>query len=123
MPTSHFSKDYAWSLTFNPSKYKTPDEKSVKVAVYRVKFDPDTAEFEREKQPMETAYVRENTAGYGVANCLVFYPRDVRVEPGAYYQVQISGILNAAGQPVPVEYFVGFFERAKKKKTSVASSL
>ncbi len=117
MPTSHFNKDYAWSLSFNPAKYTTPDEKSVTVAVYAVRFDPETAEFEREKQPLEMEYLKVNTAGYGVANCLIFHPKDVSVAAGAAYQVQISGIKNSAGQDVPVEYFVGFFERAKKKKS------
>ncbi len=117
-PTSHFGKDYAWSLSLNPAKYKKPDATSVKVELFPIRFDPEKVEFERDKQSLAVEYCKSDTGGYGVANCLIFRHRDVQIVPGAAYQVRITGIRSSAGADVPVEYFVGFFERAKPKKKS-----
>ncbi|MGC4004406.1 MAG: hypothetical protein QM811_15330 [Pirellulales bacterium] len=47
VPNAVFKKDYAWSVTPNPDKYKLPEQAKVKVRVFPAKLNPATADLEK----------------------------------------------------------------------------
>lgn len=110
VPNAVFKKDYAWSVSLNPAKYKLPDEKSVKVKIFPAKLNPQTGDVDRAPQPLELNYFGVDTGGYGVRGCIIFRPAPFSVDPGAAYWCEITGLEDAAGQPAKLGYFVGFFK-------------
>jgi len=110
VPNAVFKKDYAWSVSLNPSKYKLPEEKSVKVKVYPAKLNPKTGDVDKAPQPLELNYFGVDQGGYGVQGCIIFRPAPFSVDPGAAYWCEITGLLDSAGQPTKLGYFVGFFK-------------
>jgi hypothetical protein len=110
VPNAAFKKDYAWSVSLNPAKYKKPDAKSVKVKVVQAKLNPQTGNVDKAPQPLELDYFGVDTGGYGVANCIIFRPTPFSTDPGAAYWCEITGLEDTAGQPAKLGYFVGFFK-------------
>ncbi len=110
VPNAVFKKDYAWSVTPNPSKYKKPDEKNIKVRVTPAKLNAKTGDIERAPQPLELNYFGVDNGGYGVPGCIIFRPTPFSTDPGAAYWCEITGLEDSAGQPAKLGYFVGFIK-------------
>jgi alpha-L-arabinofuranosidase len=105
-----FKKDYAWSVSLNPAKYKLPDQKNVKVKVFPAKLNSKTGDLEKAPQPLELDYYGVDNGGFGISNCIIFRPAPFSTDPGAAYWCEITGLEDASGQPAKLEYFVGFFK-------------
>ncbi len=112
LPTSYFKPDQAWSFSVNPKKYRTPDS-SLKVTVTPVRLDPAKGTLDRDSKPLEMGFFKISTDGYGVPNCVIFRPKDVKVANGAGYMVSITGLKDSSGKDFLVEYFAGFFTAEK----------
>lgn len=110
VPNAAFKKDYAWSVTLNPAKYKMPDQKNVKVKVTPAKLNPKTGDIERAPQALELNYFGVDTGGYGVPGCIIFRPTPFSTDPGAAYWCEITGLETKDGQPAKLGYFVGFIK-------------
>jgi hypothetical protein len=110
VPNAVFKKDYAWSVTLNPAKYKLPQESTVKVKVTPARLNLKTGDVERAPQPLELDYFGVDQGGYGVRGCIIFRPAPFSADPGAAYWCEITGIEDAAGQPAKLGYFVTFFK-------------
>jgi hypothetical protein len=110
VPNAVFKKDYAWSVSLNPSKYKLPDEKNVKVKVFPAKLNPNTGDVDKAAQPIELNHFGVDQGGFGVKGCIIFRPAPFSVDPGAAYWCEITGLEDSAGQPAKLGYFVGFFK-------------
>jgi hypothetical protein len=109
--TDYFRNDNAWSISFNPMKYKMLDA-STKVVVTPVRFDPEKVTVEEESKPLELEHFNI-VDDAGIPNCVVFRPKNVSVTAWSAYMVNISGLKDLRGRDVPVEFFVGFFDKAK----------
>ncbi len=110
VPNAVFKKDYAWSVSLNPAKYKKPDAKNVKVKVTPAKLNPKTGDLEKAPQPLELDYYSVDLGGFGISNCIIFRPAPFSTDPGAAYWCEITGLEDTSGQPAKLEYFVGFFK-------------
>lgn len=102
-PSSYFGNMHAWSVTLNPEEFKPPEKlEEGQIKVCRV-FDSG-----RLGKQMELVYAGVDRAGYGVANCIVFLPRDVDLGNGERYRVEIGGIRKMSGKTVSLSYEVEF---------------
>lgn len=110
VPNAVFKKEYAWSVSLNPTKYKLPDEKNVKIKIFPAKLNAKTGDVDKAPQPLELNYFGVDQGGYGIRGCIIFRPTPFSVDPGAAYWCEITGIEDAAGQPTKLNYFVGFFK-------------
>ncbi len=102
-PSSYFGTMHAWSVTLNPEEFQPPEAlQEGQVKVYRV-FDSGKL-----GKQMELVYVGVDRAGYGVANCIIFLPRDVDLGNGNRYRVEIAEIKKKSGKTVTISYEVEF---------------
>jgi hypothetical protein len=115
IPTSYFKNSDAWSASINPQKFQKP-EASVKPTVTPVRFDPAKATLRRAAKPLEVEFVKISYENFGTRPCIIFRPKDVKVEEGSAYIVNIHGLKTINGQDAPVEYFVGFFDLEKGQR-------
>lgn len=102
MPIEFFGAKYAWSVSLNPNKYKTPGKDYVP-KLYRA--DETGA---KEGEPLSLNYQAVNTQGFGIPNCIIFRPEKLSMAPGARYLVELEGIQPLAGKPVTLRYGVEF---------------
>ncbi len=114
-PTSHFKSGYAWSISLNPQKYARPD-KATKVTVTPMRFDANRLNLEAASEPLEIERlnVAEPIDGRTKITCVIFRPKGTSVAPGSVYKVNVDGLKDIKGEVAPIEYFVGFFDAAKK---------
>jgi len=110
IPNVAFKDGYAWSVTLNPKKYKSPEENDVKVKVTQAKLNLATGNVEKASKPMELDYYHVDHGGYGVSNCIIFRPAGLTTVPGAAYWCEITGLKNSKNEEATLEYFVGFFK-------------
>ena len=102
-PSSYFGNMHAWSVTLNPEEFKPPEAlEDGQLSVCRV-FDSGKL-----GKPMELVYAGVDSAGYGVANCIIFLPRDVDLGNGERYRVEIGEIKKKSGKTVTLSYEVEF---------------
>lgn len=102
-PSSYFGVMHAWSVTLNPEEFRPPESlEEGQVKVYRV-FDSGKL-----GKQMELVYAGVDRAGYGVANCIIFLPRDVDLGNGERYRVEIGGIKKKSGKTITLSYEVEF---------------
>ena len=102
-PSSYFGNMHAWSVTLNPEEFKAPEVlEEGQVRVCRV-FDSGKL-----GKPMELVYAGVDRAGYGVANCIIFLPRDVDLGNGECYRVEIGQIKKKSGKTITLAYEVEF---------------
>ena len=105
-----FDRDFAWSVTLNPSKYAAPSLSSITVTLQRAS-DGRTWTFDGKEQYTAAGYGKYfnvDTSGCGVANCIIFRPDGINFYDGIY-TVTINGLRTAGGSAVSVAYQVDFF--------------
>jgi len=103
MPVEYFKSGWVWSVSVNPRKYNPPGE-DVAVKLY-------TADEKGDKvgDPRKLNFNAVDTGGYGIANCIIFRPEKVRIEPGKSYVVEIEGLTTGRNKkPAPLRYVVEF---------------
>jgi hypothetical protein len=108
VPAESFKEHYAWSVSLNPKKYSKPAEKDVKVAVFPARFDPAQGALEKAPQALVLGHFNVNLGSFGIPNCIIFRPGNVKTNPGAAYWVQITGLEHADGKEATIEYLVVF---------------
>ena len=96
-PTSLFDGSMAWSITVNPQKYAAPSASSVTVTLKR---DSDGKTWSFGGGQSSGGYFNVDTAGYGVANCIVFRPSGMSDYAGTY-TVTVSGLRSSAPPAAP----------------------
>ncbi len=111
-PADMFDTATPWSVSLNPSKYRTPDQSQVKITITEVHggkqwtFDGNTGEPVSASQ----AYMRVDTVGYGSGPCIIFHPGSQNVVGyKGVFTVEITGIFTKSGTPATVRYQVDFF--------------
>jgi hypothetical protein len=114
MPSTHFKTAYAWSVSPNPQKYRSPDS-SVRATVTPVRFDPEKLLLEKDAKALAIEYFQVSETSFGGASCIIFRPRDVSIANWSAYFVEIRGLKDLKGQDTPAQYFVGFYNPAEIK--------
>jgi len=106
-PNDFFGGNYPWSITLNPSYYKTTavDLSSVTVTL---QHEGQTWTFNSSDTNTSGKYFNINTDGYGVANCIVFRPTGITSYEGTY-TVTVSGVKTSSNQATTFSYSVDFF--------------
>lgn len=102
-PSGYFGNMHAWSVTLNPEEFRPPEaleEGQIKVCRVHDSGKPG--------KQMDLVYAGVDQTGYGVANCIIFLPRDVDVGHGERYRVEIEGIKKKSGKSVTLSYEVEF---------------
>ncbi len=87
VPVDFFSAGHAWSVSFEEGRFPQAAPEAIHVAVY-----PLDGDYVRASAPLEADYFRVSNDPYGLPLCIIFRPKGVRVEPGAAYWVEISGL-------------------------------
>ena len=125
-PNNFFKTNVPWSITLNSAIYQTPDIEKVNVTITR---PSDGSVWNISKKDKHTtlsnsnlSYFNVETSGYGISNCIIFYPglenfdREKYTEP---YTVKVTGIqykhgINPANMGLSnepfIEYTVNFFD-------------
>lgn len=104
MPLYYFGPRHAWSVSLNPKKFDKPEPGAVKVRIIPVGDD-----FVRREAPLPLDHMGVSSEGMGLRDCIIFRPKELELEDGKRYWVEIDG-LTKGGKPVPVRYVVHFFE-------------
>ncbi|MFO1492033.1 MAG: SHD1 domain-containing protein [Kiritimatiellia bacterium] len=103
-PISYFGARHAWSITLNPNEFRHPEEiREGQIKVCRVH---DSGKLGDE---MQLVYSGVDHAGYGVANCIIFLPKDLDLGNGKRYRVEVADIKKKSGKTVTLSYEVEFF--------------
>lgn len=106
MPAYYFAPHYAWSIQLNPRAFDRPETAAVKTTIHRLdEFYLPAGD------PLPLDYSSVSLTGFSVGPCVIFRPKAeaLAVEPGARYRVTVEG-LTKRGKPVPLVYYVEFFE-------------
>lgn len=101
VPVDLFGPRYAWSIQVYRGKIPSRDE-DLKVEIVRL-----DEWFQARGEPLELDYVHVDDCLFGYAQCLIFRPVGLRVEPGAVYRARVSV---DAGKSFAYDYIVAFVE-------------
>ncbi len=111
MPTNLFGHNVPWSVTLNPAIYNVPNRNALQITVTgggnKWVFNGSTPGKSNGSAP----YLRVDSSGYGVPNCLIFRPDYSKL--GGYsgvYTVKITGLTKRDGTSATIEYQVDFFD-------------
>jgi hypothetical protein len=113
LPLEFFGHRYAWHVSVNESRYRKPDPKAVKVAVWPIRpgKSPTDADPERRAaKPLEFDYFNVSLAGCGIPNAIIFRPVLAGAKEGDRFWVEITGLKKADGSDATIEYVVEFFK-------------
>ena len=103
MPSEFFDAKAPWSVTLNPAKYLTPDEE------FLPKIYPVDASGTKQDTPLKLDFHEVDTTPFGIPNCIIFRPEELRTNPGHAYIVELEGIRRrGGGLPVTLRYLVEF---------------
>jgi hypothetical protein len=104
MPVEYFNGRYAWSVSLNPKKFRTPDS-SVRASIVEVDRMLDPV-----GEPLKLNHNQPNTLPFGLPGCIVFRPEKIDLTPGKRYLVEIEGLKRTDPKaPGSVSYIVEFF--------------
>jgi hypothetical protein len=105
-PVDLFGEGYAWSVSPNPRKYRTPGP-DVKVTVYRVTgrgLEPGPKD-----PPLKLNYANVETTRMGTGPAVVFRPDRPGIGPGARFWVEVTGLVREGdGAPHALRFPVVF---------------
>jgi hypothetical protein len=104
IPIQYISRRHAWNISLHPRKFLAPDQ-SVKVTVYEV--DPFLY---RVGEPLSFNHNSVDTTGPGIPYCLIFRPENARLEDGQRYMIEVEGLRDVLGRPVPLRFLVVFVD-------------
>jgi hypothetical protein len=101
-PVNLFPADSAWSVSFNPQKFRpVPDSVLVRI----VPIDESLSRGE----PLKLNWSKPNKDPFSWPACLVFRPDKSAVAVGKRYVVEIEGLVRADGKPAAtISYMVEF---------------
>ncbi|QDU28658.1 hypothetical protein ETAA8_37610 [Anatilimnocola aggregata] len=103
VPLDFFGEKYAWSITLNPAKYLAPELEDVEVQLFPLERGAaDRA------NALEIENLAVDTQGFGVSNCLIFQPKEIKVAAGKSYSLEIRGLQTRDGQPATLTFPVHF---------------
>jgi hypothetical protein len=101
VPASDFTADEAWCVILNPLKLAaTEGDFEVSIRPLDEQFHPG--------QPLTIADKHVAPKIAGLPEALVFRPTKIAIAPGRRYWVEITGVTNSTGKPVPIRYLVDF---------------
>lgn len=103
MPTSYFRRDWAWTVSLNPRKYREPDKKKVSVKVFAL-----DKESKKTGAALALNYLGVDTQSAGVPLCVVFRPVGLQVSAGKRYLVEIEGLTGTDDKPAAVRFTTEF---------------
>lgn len=94
----------AWSFSPDPAKFTIPDAKSFTVKVFR-KTDKTAV---GPGEELTLGVLNVSTDHFGGSPAIIFRPKQVVLEPGSRYVVEITGLATPKGQPTTMSYLVIF---------------
>ena len=114
MPKQEFSTSTPWSITLNPDRYEIPERENLVITVTRQSDgSSDTLNSGTSDSASQTdPYLLVDTQGYGVRNAIIFRP-DTSIfgsDLAGEYRVKVTGLEDADGNNVTLEYSVTFFD-------------
>jgi len=113
-PYDLFPTTAPWSVSLNPKLYQTPVKENLSITLTR-HSDGKTWSFDGNTpgpQSNKTAYLTVCSMGYGSGPAIIFHPGADNL-PSSFegvYQVQITGLYSASGEPATLSYEVDFFD-------------
>ena len=100
---------YAWSVSLNRNKYRTPTTDQIKVTVVPARLDIARARLTKEDQPLELEHVRVDDEAPAFPAAVIFRPKYVdATKAGSSFWVDITGLKKIDDTPVTIGYFVAF---------------
>jgi hypothetical protein len=113
-----FNKNTAWSISFNPEKFQTPNSSDIKITLTNANGKTWTFSTNDTQN-----YFTINTGNYArVKNCIIFRPSGITKYEGLY-TVIIEGLKASNGQPInDFVYQVNFFNTSSVKVSSTSST-
>lgn len=109
LPVEYFRDRYAWSVSLNPAKYKSPAElKQDQIRIYPLTGTGTTLDDFSRGDLLEMDYFNVDTGGFGLPNCIIFRPAKINLRRGARYWVEIVGLETKGGKPAEIGYLVEF---------------
>lgn len=114
-PLEVFGPDYAWSVSLNEEKFRTPDAKKITVTLVRL-GDRKTWKLDSKhgKVAEKGNYFNVDTNGYGSGTAIIFRPGGIaKYEEGDRYQVTIRGLVSKSGTSRTLSYTVDFVHAVK----------
>ena len=109
-PTAYFTASHAWSITLSESAYKKPPAQGLTINIIGVEIDLAKNKIVPVGKPLELNYNHIDFEGMGIPNCIIFRPKNLKVEAGSKYLVEVSGLSGANGKPATIRYVVEFFD-------------
>lgn len=110
-PVEFFAPHTMWSLTFNPSVYRAPQNGRVQITLRRER-DGKTWNFPGAPRNAD-GYFAYDTQGFGVNNCLMFRPDGVgNFSDGDSFRVEVTGLMSG-DSAAALQYSVTFFSLNK----------
>jgi hypothetical protein len=105
VPVDFFGPEYPWSITLNPGKYLAPELEAISVDLLPILEDQADRE-----HPLKIENLTVDTQGFGVNNCVIFWPESLTVGPRQSYQLYVRGLQTIDGTPTSVEFAVRFVD-------------
>ena len=103
-----FSATQAWSVCFNPAKYRVPRVENLRVTLTR-KADGARWEITSRDADPRGAYLHLDTAGYGYQSAIIFRPAPgFSIEAGDTFGVSLTGLGTLGGAAKKLDYEVTF---------------
>ncbi len=109
-PVEWFKKHYAWNISLNPSKYSAPEQGKVKARIFPARYSSNTGKVDKAAAPLPMNMLKVSNIGMGIRYCIIFRPVLEAINPGASYVVEITGVKDASGTDIKIEYLVAFFQ-------------
>ena len=104
MPVPFFGPRHAWSVSPNPRKFATPVQAKLNVTIQPV----GAGKFAPMGPPLKIDYFKVDTGGFGSGPAIHFRPAAFTPSNDALYQVDITGLADAAGAATSLQYVVHF---------------
>jgi hypothetical protein len=108
MPARWLPRNYAWSVSLNPEKFRDPDSTAIKIVVIPVTLVLRNDSMTLGKPlTLNHQSVAGRSSGWGPT--VVFRPAEVAIKPGAAYRVQVDGLRKQDGSATSVSYYAAFY--------------
>lgn len=108
MPTSFFTSEFPWSISFNPDKYDASKTNDIKVTLTRIN-DNKTWNFDSNQKD---GFFTISLSNYGYLPFTIIFRPDDKPEynQNDVYHVKVEGIYDRAGNAKSVEFQTQFFD-------------
>jgi len=109
-PVNYCDAHRAWSISLNPQHFARPAEADVKVTVTPVRVRLIENKIEPLGKPLDMECFHVDTAGWGVADCIIFRPLALRTDQANAYVAEVVGLRSKDGKAATIKYLVEFFK-------------